>query len=134
MQDPSLLVALDYLALLAELEPERFPAAAVRWHGPARARGADTDAHRVTVRACRACHARRRSTGSSRAASPAAQKARNAPKATRRAWRKTLDSDSTSPAMEGGILLGFAAFGLPILIIVILVVVVLYLLMRRRRR
>jgi hypothetical protein len=33
MQDPSLLVALDYLALLAELEPERFPAAAVRWHG-----------------------------------------------------------------------------------------------------
>ena len=29
----SLLVALDYLALLAELKPERFPAAAVRWHG-----------------------------------------------------------------------------------------------------
>jgi hypothetical protein len=33
MRDPSLLVALDYLALLAELKPERFPAAAVRWHG-----------------------------------------------------------------------------------------------------
>jgi hypothetical protein len=30
---PSLLVALDYLVLLAELKPERFPAAAVRWHG-----------------------------------------------------------------------------------------------------
>jgi len=30
---PSLLLALDYLALLAELKPERFPAAAVRWHG-----------------------------------------------------------------------------------------------------
>jgi hypothetical protein len=28
-----LLVALDYLTLLAELKPERFPAAAVRWHG-----------------------------------------------------------------------------------------------------
>ena len=33
MRDPSLLVALDYLALLAELKPERVPAAAVRWHG-----------------------------------------------------------------------------------------------------
>ena len=33
MRDPSLLVALDYLALLAELKPERFPPAAVRWHG-----------------------------------------------------------------------------------------------------
>ena len=31
--DPSLLVALDYLSLLAELKPERFPAAAVRWNG-----------------------------------------------------------------------------------------------------
>jgi hypothetical protein len=31
--NPSLLVALDYLALLAELKSERFPAAAVRWHG-----------------------------------------------------------------------------------------------------
>jgi hypothetical protein len=30
---PSLLVALDYLALLAELKPERFQPAAVRWHG-----------------------------------------------------------------------------------------------------
>src|SRR5512142_2121820 len=30
---PSLLVALDYLALLAELKPERFLAGAVRWHG-----------------------------------------------------------------------------------------------------
>ena len=33
MRDPSLLVALDYLALLAEVKPERFPAAAVHWHG-----------------------------------------------------------------------------------------------------
>ncbi|MGZ4414398.1 MAG: hypothetical protein ACXVRZ_08540 [Gaiellaceae bacterium] len=33
MRTPSLLVALDYLALLAELKPERFQAAAVRWHG-----------------------------------------------------------------------------------------------------
>ncbi len=33
MQTPSLMVALDYLALLADLKPERFPAAAVRWHG-----------------------------------------------------------------------------------------------------
>ena len=33
MRDLSLLVALDYLALLADLKPERFPAAAVRWHG-----------------------------------------------------------------------------------------------------
>ena len=31
--NPSLLVALDYLALLAELKPERFQPAAVRWHG-----------------------------------------------------------------------------------------------------
>src|SRR5438046_837148 len=29
----SLLVALDHLALLSGLKPERFPAAAVRWHG-----------------------------------------------------------------------------------------------------
>ena len=34
MGAPSLLVALDYLALLADVKPERFPAAAVRWHGP----------------------------------------------------------------------------------------------------
>jgi hypothetical protein len=33
MREPSLLVALDYLALLADLKPERFPLAAVRWHG-----------------------------------------------------------------------------------------------------
>ena len=33
MRDPSLLAALDYIALLADLKPERFPAAAVRWHG-----------------------------------------------------------------------------------------------------
>jgi hypothetical protein len=33
MGTPSLLVALDYLELLAELKPERFPAAAIRWHG-----------------------------------------------------------------------------------------------------
>jgi hypothetical protein len=35
MRDPSLLVSLDYLALLAELKPERFPAAAVRLARPA---------------------------------------------------------------------------------------------------
>jgi hypothetical protein len=30
---PSLLDALDYLVLLAELKPEKLEAAAVRWHG-----------------------------------------------------------------------------------------------------
>jgi hypothetical protein len=53
MQDPPLLVALDYLALLAELEPARFPAAALRWHDRLRARSTHPDAHRVTVRARR---------------------------------------------------------------------------------
>ena len=33
MGTPSLHDALDYLSLLAELKPERFPAVAVRWHG-----------------------------------------------------------------------------------------------------
>lgn len=33
MGSVSLLEALDYLELLAELKPERVPAAAVRWHG-----------------------------------------------------------------------------------------------------
>lgn len=33
MRQVSLLEALDYLVLLAELRPERAPAAAVRWHG-----------------------------------------------------------------------------------------------------
>jgi hypothetical protein len=33
MGTPSLLVALDYLELLAEVKPERAPAAAIRWHG-----------------------------------------------------------------------------------------------------
>lgn len=33
MGTPSLLDALDYLALLAEFKPERFPRAAVRWRG-----------------------------------------------------------------------------------------------------
>jgi hypothetical protein len=33
MGGASLLVALDYLALLAELRPDRAPAAAIRWHG-----------------------------------------------------------------------------------------------------
>jgi hypothetical protein len=32
MGNLSLLVALDYLVLLAEVKPEQFPAAAVRWH------------------------------------------------------------------------------------------------------
>jgi hypothetical protein len=33
MGTPSLLVLLDYLALLAEVRPEKLPAAAIRWHG-----------------------------------------------------------------------------------------------------
>lgn len=33
MGTPSLLDALDYLALLAETKPEKLDAAAVRWHG-----------------------------------------------------------------------------------------------------
>ena len=33
MRQVSLLEALDYLVLLAELRPERAPAAAIRWHG-----------------------------------------------------------------------------------------------------
>jgi hypothetical protein len=33
MGNPSLLVALDYLALLADVRPDKFDRAAVRWHG-----------------------------------------------------------------------------------------------------
>lgn len=33
MREVSLLVALDYLALLAEQRPDRFDRAALRWHG-----------------------------------------------------------------------------------------------------
>jgi hypothetical protein len=33
MGTPSLLVALDYLELLAEVHPDKFDRAAVRWHG-----------------------------------------------------------------------------------------------------
>jgi|SRR5579862_1438881 len=33
MGRPSLLVALDYLAMLAELKPEKYPLGAIRWHG-----------------------------------------------------------------------------------------------------
>jgi len=33
MGTPSLIDALDYLALLAEAKPEKLEAAAVRWHG-----------------------------------------------------------------------------------------------------
>jgi hypothetical protein len=33
MGTPSLLVALDYLVLLAEVKPEKLEPAAVRWHG-----------------------------------------------------------------------------------------------------
>ena len=33
MGTPSLLVALDYLDLLAEVKPEKLGPAAVRWHG-----------------------------------------------------------------------------------------------------
>ena len=32
MRDPSLLVALDYLELLADVRPDKFDKAAVRWH------------------------------------------------------------------------------------------------------
>jgi hypothetical protein len=33
MGNPSLLIALDYLALLTTERPEKFPLAALRWHG-----------------------------------------------------------------------------------------------------
>ena len=33
MGNPSLLLALDYVAMLAEGNPEKFPLAALRWHG-----------------------------------------------------------------------------------------------------
>lgn len=33
MPQPSLLLLLDYLDLLAELKPEKLPLAAIRWHG-----------------------------------------------------------------------------------------------------
>ena len=33
MRDPSLLVLVDYLELLAEVKPEKLEPAAVRWHG-----------------------------------------------------------------------------------------------------
>ena len=33
MGTPSLLVALNYLGLVADVKPEKFPSAAVRWHG-----------------------------------------------------------------------------------------------------
>jgi hypothetical protein len=33
MQPLSLLDALDYLAVLVELQPARAPSAAIRWHG-----------------------------------------------------------------------------------------------------
>lgn len=33
MGTPSLVVALDYLDLLADLRPDKFDAAAIRWHG-----------------------------------------------------------------------------------------------------
>jgi hypothetical protein len=33
MGTPSLLIALDYLALIAEVRPEKLELAAIRWHG-----------------------------------------------------------------------------------------------------
>jgi hypothetical protein len=33
MGNPSLLVALDYLVLLVTARPEKYPLAALRWHG-----------------------------------------------------------------------------------------------------
>ena len=33
MEQPSLLLLLDYLDLLAEMKPEKLPLAALRWHG-----------------------------------------------------------------------------------------------------
>jgi hypothetical protein len=38
MRDPSLLILLDYLELLAEERPEKYERAAVRWHGRSRSR------------------------------------------------------------------------------------------------
>jgi hypothetical protein len=33
MRDPSLLVALEYVVLLADVRPDKFDRAAIRWHG-----------------------------------------------------------------------------------------------------
>jgi len=33
MRDPSLLILVDYLELLADVRPDKFDRAAVRWHG-----------------------------------------------------------------------------------------------------
>ena len=33
LHNPSLLLALDYLELVADLKPEKYPLAALRWHG-----------------------------------------------------------------------------------------------------
>lgn len=33
MRNPSLLLLLEYLDLLADLKPEKLPSAALRWHG-----------------------------------------------------------------------------------------------------
>jgi len=33
MKQPSLLILLDYLGLLADVKPEKLPLAALRWHG-----------------------------------------------------------------------------------------------------
>jgi hypothetical protein len=33
MRNPSLLVALDYVVLLADARPDKFDVAAIRWHG-----------------------------------------------------------------------------------------------------
>jgi hypothetical protein len=57
MGNPSPLDALDYLALLAELKPERFPYAAIRdpLARTARTRSHDADARRVAVSSRRSC-------------------------------------------------------------------------------
>jgi hypothetical protein len=42
MGRPSLLIALDYLVLLVSERPEKYPVAALRWHGRFELRSADT--------------------------------------------------------------------------------------------
>jgi hypothetical protein len=63
--------ALDYVALLAELRPGHAGRAAVRWHGPARDRGADAHARRLGARAGSADRAVPRRPGSAGASAAA---------------------------------------------------------------
>ena len=49
LPNPSLLLALDYLVLLAELKPEKAKLAAIRWHGRLELDIGDILAGRVAV-------------------------------------------------------------------------------------